>query len=226
MYILNVTVGNNQQTICRYMKEQSQAPDLQEREMIPEREYQRVTISGEEKCGVSQSHCRDGGWTGRKYVLVERYHNFCVVYHKYVTPLLFVSSLLSSFLFCSVVLPSRFPSQICWMLPNVWWRLCSSDRSIWACRCRVSAGPPLDTCRSWVRGLWTWTSMRRRYQRPQPLQVRTHKHTNVLMCCTLINFEQKNWYPDLCLNLTELEIFRYFVQFWCPHSFWVQQHCP
>lgn len=35
------------------MKEQSQAPDLQEREAVPEREYQRVTISGEEKCGVS-----------------------------------------------------------------------------------------------------------------------------------------------------------------------------
>lgn len=34
------------------MKEQSQAPDLQEREVVPEREYQRVTISGEEKCGV------------------------------------------------------------------------------------------------------------------------------------------------------------------------------
>lgn len=41
------------------MKEQSQIPDLQEREPVPEREYQRVTISGEEKCGVSQSgHCR------------------------------------------------------------------------------------------------------------------------------------------------------------------------
>lgn len=40
------------------MKEQSQAPDLQERELVPEREYQRVTISGEEKCGVSHSgHC-------------------------------------------------------------------------------------------------------------------------------------------------------------------------
>nr|XP_057939328.1 AMP deaminase 2-like isoform X4 [Doryrhamphus excisus] len=34
------------------MKEQSQAPDLLEREVLPEREYQRVTISGEEKCGV------------------------------------------------------------------------------------------------------------------------------------------------------------------------------
>lgn len=34
------------------MKEQSQAPDLQEREVVPEREFQRVTISGEEKCGV------------------------------------------------------------------------------------------------------------------------------------------------------------------------------
>uniref|UniRef100_A0AAX7W8I8 AMP deaminase n=1 Tax=Astatotilapia calliptera TaxID=8154 RepID=A0AAX7W8I8_ASTCA len=29
-----------------------QIPDLQEREPVPEREYQRVTISGEEKCGV------------------------------------------------------------------------------------------------------------------------------------------------------------------------------
>uniref|UniRef100_A0A8C6TT79 AMP deaminase n=1 Tax=Neogobius melanostomus TaxID=47308 RepID=A0A8C6TT79_9GOBI len=34
------------------MKEQSQAPDFQERELVPEKEYQRVTISGEEKCGV------------------------------------------------------------------------------------------------------------------------------------------------------------------------------
>uniref|UniRef100_A0A665UV15 AMP deaminase n=1 Tax=Echeneis naucrates TaxID=173247 RepID=A0A665UV15_ECHNA len=40
-------------SIIRYMKEQSQAPDLQERELVPESEYQRVTISGEEKCGVS-----------------------------------------------------------------------------------------------------------------------------------------------------------------------------
>uniref|UniRef100_A0A665UW49 AMP deaminase n=1 Tax=Echeneis naucrates TaxID=173247 RepID=A0A665UW49_ECHNA len=39
-------------SIIRYMKEQSQAPDLQERELVPESEYQRVTISGEEKCGV------------------------------------------------------------------------------------------------------------------------------------------------------------------------------
>lgn len=37
------------------MKEQSQDPDLQEREVVPEREYQRVTISGEEKCGVSHT---------------------------------------------------------------------------------------------------------------------------------------------------------------------------
>uniref|UniRef100_A0AAX7SZ50 AMP deaminase n=1 Tax=Astatotilapia calliptera TaxID=8154 RepID=A0AAX7SZ50_ASTCA len=37
----------------KYMKEQSQIPDLQEREPVPEREYQRVTISGEEKCGVN-----------------------------------------------------------------------------------------------------------------------------------------------------------------------------
>ena len=37
------------------MKEQSLAPDLQERELVPEKEYQRVSISGEEKCGVSQS---------------------------------------------------------------------------------------------------------------------------------------------------------------------------
>ncbi|XP_061910152.1 AMP deaminase 2-like isoform X4 [Entelurus aequoreus] len=35
-----------------YMKEQSQALDLLERELPPEREYQRVSISGEEKCGV------------------------------------------------------------------------------------------------------------------------------------------------------------------------------
>ncbi|XP_042264613.1 AMP deaminase 2 isoform X1 [Thunnus albacares] len=38
-------------TDLEYMKEQSQTPDLP-RELVPEREYQRVTISGEEKCGV------------------------------------------------------------------------------------------------------------------------------------------------------------------------------
>ncbi|XP_051525718.1 AMP deaminase 2-like isoform X2 [Myxocyprinus asiaticus] len=41
-------------TDLEYMKEQSQVPKelYPERELIPEREYQRVTISGEEKCGV------------------------------------------------------------------------------------------------------------------------------------------------------------------------------
>ncbi|XP_068996738.1 AMP deaminase 2 isoform X2 [Embiotoca jacksoni] len=39
-------------TDLEYMKEQSQSPDLQEREPVPEKEYQRVSISGEEKCGV------------------------------------------------------------------------------------------------------------------------------------------------------------------------------
>uniref|UniRef100_A0A667WUN4 AMP deaminase n=1 Tax=Myripristis murdjan TaxID=586833 RepID=A0A667WUN4_9TELE len=39
-------------TDLEYMKEQNQAPDLQERELTSEKEYQRVTISGEEKCGV------------------------------------------------------------------------------------------------------------------------------------------------------------------------------
>uniref|UniRef100_A0A8C4I0D0 AMP deaminase n=1 Tax=Dicentrarchus labrax TaxID=13489 RepID=A0A8C4I0D0_DICLA len=39
-------------TDLEYMKEQSQSPDLQERELVPEKEYQRVSISGEEKCGV------------------------------------------------------------------------------------------------------------------------------------------------------------------------------
>lgn len=43
------------------MKEESQTPDLQEREAVPEREYQRVTISGEEKCGVSQGLGAGGG---------------------------------------------------------------------------------------------------------------------------------------------------------------------
>ncbi len=37
------------------MKEQSQAPKelYLSRELVPEREYQRVAISGEEKCGVA-----------------------------------------------------------------------------------------------------------------------------------------------------------------------------
>lgn len=56
MYNLTAGIGNNCHSINRYMKEQSQAPDLQEREVVAEREYQRVTISGEEKCGVGPSH--------------------------------------------------------------------------------------------------------------------------------------------------------------------------
>ncbi|XP_054905760.1 AMP deaminase 2 isoform X1 [Poeciliopsis prolifica] len=39
-------------TDLEFMKEQSEAPNQQERDVVPEREYQRVTISGEEKCGV------------------------------------------------------------------------------------------------------------------------------------------------------------------------------
>ncbi|KAM8863252.1 AMP deaminase 2 isoform 2-T2 [Spinachia spinachia] len=39
-------------TDLEYMKEQRQSFDLQEREPVPEKEYQRVAISGEEKCGV------------------------------------------------------------------------------------------------------------------------------------------------------------------------------
>uniref|UniRef100_A0A8C2Z3W9 AMP deaminase n=1 Tax=Cyclopterus lumpus TaxID=8103 RepID=A0A8C2Z3W9_CYCLU len=39
-------------TDLEYMKEQSQDPDMQAREPVPEKEYQRVAISGEEKCGV------------------------------------------------------------------------------------------------------------------------------------------------------------------------------
>lgn len=37
------------------MKEQSQASDQLERDLTQEGEYQRVTISGEEKCGVRQN---------------------------------------------------------------------------------------------------------------------------------------------------------------------------
>ncbi|XP_075332705.1 AMP deaminase 2 isoform X2 [Odontesthes bonariensis] len=39
-------------TDLELMKEQSQAPDQLVGEMVPEKEYQRVSISGEEKCGV------------------------------------------------------------------------------------------------------------------------------------------------------------------------------
>lgn len=41
------------------MKEQSQAPDQLDRDLITESEYQRVTISGEEKCGVSWSGLKE-----------------------------------------------------------------------------------------------------------------------------------------------------------------------
>lgn len=86
----------------------------------------------------------------------------------------FFPSCLRSSLF---VFPSRSPSQICWMLPSASWRHCSSDRSTWACRCRASAWRRPDTCRSWARDLWTWTSMRRRSQRPQSPQVNTNTLT-------------------------------------------------
>ncbi|MED6238653.1 AMP deaminase 2 [Ataeniobius toweri] len=39
-------------TDLQFMKEQSQAPNKEERDLVPEKEYQRVSISGEEKCGV------------------------------------------------------------------------------------------------------------------------------------------------------------------------------
>ncbi|MEQ2185316.1 hypothetical protein GOODEAATRI_016872, partial [Goodea atripinnis] len=39
-------------TDLEFMKEQSQAPNKEERDPVPEKEYQRVSISGEEKCGV------------------------------------------------------------------------------------------------------------------------------------------------------------------------------
>ncbi|MED6280585.1 AMP deaminase 2 [Characodon lateralis] len=39
-------------TDLEFMKEQSQAPNKEERDTVPEKEYQRVSISGEEKCGV------------------------------------------------------------------------------------------------------------------------------------------------------------------------------
>ncbi|XP_005801389.1 AMP deaminase 2-like isoform X2 [Xiphophorus maculatus] len=39
-------------TDLEFMKEQSQAPNQQDRDVVQESEYQRVTISGEEKCGV------------------------------------------------------------------------------------------------------------------------------------------------------------------------------
>uniref|UniRef100_A0A8C7Z818 AMP deaminase n=1 Tax=Oryzias sinensis TaxID=183150 RepID=A0A8C7Z818_9TELE len=42
-------------TDLEYMKEQSQASDQLERDLTQEGEYQRVTISGEEKCGVRQN---------------------------------------------------------------------------------------------------------------------------------------------------------------------------
>uniref|UniRef100_A0A3B5LEB9 Uncharacterized protein n=1 Tax=Xiphophorus couchianus TaxID=32473 RepID=A0A3B5LEB9_9TELE len=39
-------------TDLEFMKEQSQAPNQQDRDVVQESEYQRVSISGEEKCGV------------------------------------------------------------------------------------------------------------------------------------------------------------------------------
>ncbi len=82
------------------MKEQSQAPDLQERELVPEREYQRVTISGEEKCGVSPSHCYNAGRIRKGSPL--HMHFFCVVFQK---DTVFFSLLLSSLLlsYCSSI---------------------------------------------------------------------------------------------------------------------------
>lgn len=51
--IIVVTFSWTWGPVIRFMKEQSLAPDQQDRDVVPEREYQRVTISGEEKCGVS-----------------------------------------------------------------------------------------------------------------------------------------------------------------------------
>lgn len=73
------------------MKEQSQSPDLEEREQVPEREYQRVTISGEEKCGVShRRRSRSSFQRGVVYCTTKHGHHF-----------VFYSMLLSSFCFHS-----------------------------------------------------------------------------------------------------------------------------
>lgn len=88
------------------MKEQSQTPDLAERELVPEREYQRVTISGEEKCGVRGLE-HDVFLSFIPVVLlltISQQHLLC-----------------SSLCGCDSIVPaSRFPSQTCWTLPNVW----------------------------------------------------------------------------------------------------------
>lgn len=46
--------------MIRFMKEQSQASEQQERDLTAEREYQRVTITGDEQCGVSQEYSLHG----------------------------------------------------------------------------------------------------------------------------------------------------------------------
>uniref|UniRef100_A0A3Q3K5N3 AMP deaminase n=1 Tax=Monopterus albus TaxID=43700 RepID=A0A3Q3K5N3_MONAL len=59
-------------TDLEYIKEQSQAPDLQERELVPEREYQRVSISGEEKCGVPFTDLLDAAKCVVKALFIRR----------------------------------------------------------------------------------------------------------------------------------------------------------
>lgn len=53
------------------MREQSQSPDLQEREPVAEKEYQRVAISGEEKCGVCESNSKVEleNWKGQYFMI-------------------------------------------------------------------------------------------------------------------------------------------------------------
>uniref|UniRef100_A0A3Q4AA43 Uncharacterized protein n=1 Tax=Mola mola TaxID=94237 RepID=A0A3Q4AA43_MOLML len=80
-------------TDLEYMKEQSQAPELQERELIPEREYQRVTISGEEKCGVPFTDLLDAAKCVVKALFIRQKYmglslqSFCMTTARYLQEL-------------------------------------------------------------------------------------------------------------------------------------------
>ncbi|TRZ00470.1 hypothetical protein DNTS_004549, partial [Danionella cerebrum] len=75
-----------------YLKEQSQKPkeEYPERELLPEREYQRVAISGEEKCGVPFTDLLDAAKCVVKALLIrEKYislslQSFCRITARYL----------------------------------------------------------------------------------------------------------------------------------------------
>lgn len=167
----------------RLYKEQSEGQGdrgLRERDVALEREFQRVTISGEEKCGVSVSWAsglslhglppvpgarEESCWEGKRPVWLLGWEpEGCVCGTK--------PQERERGAFCwpgggqGAPFPlggrqehkldwvSRCRSQTCWTQPRAWFGRSSSGRSIWPCRYRASVPPLGDTCSSWLRSPW------------------------------------------------------------------------